>query len=149
MRTDGGSTPPPGYQLPERKHSSLLHLKARKAGKVWKVKPARQYSGTPLAGPTKGSQQEEREAEVVERLWGWRTCDRCGGIIVLGEETFRLRLDGSTEEVCSGCAQAPATEPPSARVLALPDRLPVSIRLHSMTWSNQTGVGTHTERRKA
>jgi hypothetical protein len=145
MRTDGGS-PPPGHQLPERKHSSLLHLKAREASKVWKAKPARQDSGTPLAGPAKGSQQESREAAVLERLWGWRTCDRCGGIIVLGEETFRSRLDGSAEEVCSGCAQALATKPSNAPVLASADRMPVSIRARSLLWSNQTRVRTRTQR---
>jgi hypothetical protein len=148
MTTQGGSTPLPG-RLPEGKHSSLLHLKAREANKVWKAEPARQYSGTSLASRTKGRQQEGREAEVLSRLWGWRTCDRCGETIVLGEETFRLRLDRSTEEVCSGCAQALAIEPSNTPVLALPDRLPVSIRVRSLPWFNQTGARTHAEGRKA
>ena len=60
-----------------------------------------------------------REAEVLQRLWGWRICDRCGETTVLGEAVFRKRRDGSSEELCSLCAAAPSTAPtvPPVRVL--------------------------------
>jgi hypothetical protein len=150
MRTEGASTPPPGHQLPERKHSALLHLKIREANKVWKAKPARQDAAPRPAGPAKGSQQESREIAVLERLWGWRTCDRCGGIVVLGEETFRVLHDGTTEEMCLGCAQELATELPSAPVLALPRPpagLDPGVGVHAIPWSNQTRVGIREEER--
>jgi hypothetical protein len=49
--------------------------------------------------------QGTREAEVLERLWGWRTCDSCGGTIMLGEATLASR-DG-TGHFCLTCAEAP------------------------------------------
>jgi hypothetical protein len=152
MRIEGASTPPPGHQLPERKHSSLLHLKIREANKVWRARPVRQFPGLRPAGPIGRNQQERGEAEVLERLWGWRTCERCGAIMILGEETFRVRHDGTTEEMCLGCAQELATEPPGAPVLALPRQpagLHPGVRVHAMPWSNQTTVVTHSEGRKA
>jgi hypothetical protein len=62
-----------------------------------------------------------REAEALQRLWGWRVCDRCGETIILGEEVFRLRRDGSSEELCSPCAAAPASAPSVAPVRVLLD----------------------------
>ncbi len=62
-----------------------------------------------------------REAEVLERLWGWRSCDRCGETIILGEETPRLRRDGSIEKLCLGCAAAPRGPRAETSVMALGD----------------------------
>jgi hypothetical protein len=52
--------------------------------------------------------QDRREAEVLERLWGWRTCGH-GGTIMLGEATLPLRE--GTGHLCLGCAEVP-DEPP-------------------------------------
>ena len=62
-----------------------------------------------------------REAEVLHRLWGWSICDCCGETIVLGEEVFRTRRDGSSEELCSLCAAAPSSAPSVAPVRVLLD----------------------------
>ena len=47
------------------------------------------------------------EAEAPERLWGWRTCDRCGRTIMLGETTVQW-LGARAEEVCFECAGVPS-----------------------------------------
>jgi CRISPR/Cas system-associated protein Cas10 (large subunit of type III CRISPR-Cas system) len=49
--------------------------------------------------------QDRREAEALERLWGWRTCDHCGSTIMLGEATLASR-DGAGH-LCLACAEAP------------------------------------------
>jgi hypothetical protein len=49
------------------------------------------------------------EAEAVRRRWGWRACDRCGDIVMLGEAMLHLRFGEGTEEVCLGCAGARTT----------------------------------------
>lgn len=36
-----------------------------------------------------------RESEVLERQWAWRSCDRCGSTVMLGEATLRLRVEGA------------------------------------------------------
>lgn len=48
------------------------------------------------------------EAEVLRRRWGWRACDRCGDIMMLGEAMLHLRFGERAEEVCLGCAGAPS-----------------------------------------
>lgn len=62
-----------------------------------------------------------REAEVLQRLWGWRVCDRCGETIILGEEIFRPRRDGGSEKLCPLCVAAPSTAPSVAPVRVLLD----------------------------
>jgi hypothetical protein len=49
--------------------------------------------------------RDTHEAEVLERLWGWRTCHSCGGTIMLGEATLADR-DG-TGHRCLACAATP------------------------------------------
>ena len=49
------------------------------------------------------SAQVRREAEMLERRWGRRTCDCCGVTILLGERTLHRRLGGRPEEVCLSC----------------------------------------------
>ncbi len=61
---------------------------------------------SPRAAQT--SRGPDFEAGVLERLWGWRACDRCGETIMLGEGSRRLRHDGSAEDVCLDCACAPS-----------------------------------------
>ena len=56
---------------------------------------------------SKTRSQKEREADVLERLWGWRTCNRCGQTMMLGEGTCRLTLEKGSEDVCMDCAAAP------------------------------------------
>jgi len=41
---------------------------------------------------------------VLERVWEWRICDRCGETIMLGEERLRPRLDQGIEAMCLDCA---------------------------------------------
>jgi hypothetical protein len=50
--------------------------------------------------------RDRREAEVLERLWGWRTCDQCDGTIMLGEAALPSR-DGAGR-LCLACPEAPA-----------------------------------------
>ncbi len=61
-----------------------------------------------------------REAEVLERLWGWQTCDGCGQVMILGEPVIRSRRDGADVKLCFACAATPAA--PLAAVRELPDR---------------------------
>ena len=61
-----------------------------------------------------------REAEVLERLWGWHTCDRCGQVMILGEPVLHSPREGADVQLCLACAAAPAA--PLAPVRELPSR---------------------------
>ena len=65
--------------------------------------PVRRVPGTTCACKRPG-----REDKALERLWGWRTCDRCGETIMLGDGSRRLRHDGGADDVCLDCACAPS-----------------------------------------
>ncbi len=75
-----------------------------------------------------GHEAAKREAEVLERLWGWRSCGRCGETIILGEETPHLRCDGSIEKLCLGCAATPRRPHAETSGMALGDCPPVETR---------------------
>jgi hypothetical protein len=62
--------------------------------------------------------QDRREAEVLERLWGWRSCYRCSGTIMLGEAT--LASPDGAGHLCFACAEAPDEPPRVARWHDLP-----------------------------
>jgi hypothetical protein len=83
--------------------------------------PTRQSWEAVVEAVPKNGQAARREAEVLERLWGWRCCDRCGETIILGEEILRLRRDGGTERLCFGCAGAPRSAGVEAPSGAFPD----------------------------
>jgi hypothetical protein len=71
--------------------------------------PSDSSSGQRMLEGERISPRETRrgEAEAVRRRWGWRACDRCGDIVMLGEAMLHLRFGEGTEEVCLGCAGAP------------------------------------------
>jgi hypothetical protein len=88
---------------------------------------AKEHSGIFRARVGHHEEGDGREAQALKRLWGFRSCDRCGGTIVLGEEVHASRLNGSTERLCSVCAAAPSERPP-APVRTLPRRSPAPTR---------------------
>lgn len=105
MRTDGAAAHHHRDQGSESERASLtLGLSTPGVRGLWKAQSARRHVGK---RSTQAGGQKRRETDVLERLWGWRTCDRCGHTMMLGEGTFRLRLDRITEEVCLDCASAP------------------------------------------
>ena len=107
MSAHGRTTSPPVHQVPERKQtSSAPSLTLQEAHETWQAKPGRRYSGTRQTSPQKVGRQGRYEAEVLEPRWGWRTCDRCGKTIMLGEEMLRWRLDECIETVCLDCVGA-------------------------------------------
>jgi hypothetical protein len=88
---------------------------------------AKRHPGSLKARTDDHEDGRSREAEALERLWGFRSCDRCGGTIVLGEEIYASRLNGRMERLCSVCAAAPSERLP-APVRTLPRRSPAPSR---------------------
>jgi hypothetical protein len=54
--------------------------------------------------------------------WGVEACQLCGVTLVLGDESYRARVAGRTQVVCSECAMTPAPERPRQHPAHVPFR---------------------------
>ncbi len=115
MTADDGSTPSTlAGRRPARRSNVAHHLTTREAFEGWLQMTSREAfsmwtaerrrSGAAAPGRATAPRQEPPEAQVLERHWGWRSCDHCGETVMLGEEMLRLRAGTGPMEVCLGCA---------------------------------------------
>jgi hypothetical protein len=81
--------------------SAMRPADEKQAGAMWKSHSLRHGIGTRRS---KGRCQRGGEVETLRQAWGWRTCDRCGETLVLGEEVLRVPVGESTKEMCLDCA---------------------------------------------